>query len=451
VVGAATAAALLLVLFVAGLTFANSIGASRVAGNAASLHWANSASGNASLTRAAITQAATFATLHASGMATDEDLAFALEQVDASIADLETLLDSSDASPSAAHLVAFVAGAQEAREAVATSSPAEAATVIEALESRYVELSDALAGEQAAVQEAIAANTAAAARVNGYVVFVLTLAIPASAVLVYWRLARRQMRDLQARTEIEIEAERSLRRAKDTFLAGLSHDLRTPLTSIYGFAEILTDGRATDPAQTAELAQIIANEAAEMSRMVDDLLVVSRLQSTGVEVEMTPTKVSAVIESAVTPFERAGATVAWSPTGDYVVTDAARLRQIIVNLISNAVRHGGPNVGIEVSSGESTVDIEVWDDGPGVPEAQVGSLFDRFVHEGDEMVLTGSIGLGLGVASKLADMLGGSLHYQRFGARTYFVVTVPRHVVDDEDVPETVTESVSDVIRALSA
>jgi signal transduction histidine kinase len=318
------------------------------------------------------------------------------------------------------------------------------------LEGVYTRLTNALEAEQETVQRAISENTAAAARINSYVVFVLTFAIPATAVIVYWRIARRQMHDLRVKSELEIEAERTVSRAKDSFIAGLSHELRTPLTSIYGFAEILTDGVPSDPEQTSELAQIIANEAAEMSRMVDDLLAASRIESTGLEVEVAPVRVSSVVESAIAPFLRAGLSLKWAPGNEMVVTDAARLRHVLVNLISNAVRHGGPTIGLEVTASDDTVDIEVWDNGPGVPEDRLATLFELYANDGPTSLLTGSVGLGLAVASRITDKLGGRLVYQRFGGKTYFVVTLPRYSVEEVGL-ESPSESVTEVIRAMSA
>jgi signal transduction histidine kinase len=448
-VTAATAAALLVVVFVAGLTFANSVGAARVAENAASLHWANSAAGTSALTRAALSQAATFSDLHAEAMATEADLQFAMEQVDASISELTALIAAGGGSETVGLLEQFLDGVKSTRSVIATGDVDGAIEAITSLEAVYTRLESSLESEQETVQLAISQNTDAAARINSYVVFFLTFAIPATAVLVYWRIARRQMRDLKVKTDLEIEAERTVSRAKDSFIAGLSHELRTPLTSIYGFAEILTDGVPDDPDQTSELAQIIANEAAEMSRMVDDLLAASRFDSTGIEVEMAPARVSSVVESAMAPFLRAGLSVKWETTGDLVMTDAARLRHVLVNLISNAVRHGGPSIGIEVTGGDEMVDIEVWDNGPGVGEDRVADLFKLYVHDGPTSLLTGSVGLGLAVASRITEKLGGRLVYQRFGGKSYFVVSLPRHIV--LDIEEEAPESVHSVIRAMSA
>lgn len=449
-IAAAVGASLLVVLFVAGLAFANSIGAARVADNASSLHWANAATGTSSLTRAALAQASTFVELESEGLVTEGDVDFALEQARASYGELVALSEIGLDSESHPHLVHMIGPAGEALDALEKGDTAVAEALIEGpVETAFIDLTDSLQTEQAAIQAAINDNTAAATRVNGYVVFFLTLAIPGAAVITYWWIARRQVREYRIRSDADLEAERAVSRAKDSFIAGLSHELRTPLTSIYGFAEILTDSSPSDVEQNQEVAQIIANEAAEMTRMVDDLLAASRLESTGVEIEMTATPVADIVESAITPFERAGLEIRREPTSALVYTDGARLRHVLVNLISNAARHGGPSIGVEVSQGMDTVDIEVWDSGRGVPEDQVDNLFERFVHDGSQPLLTGSIGLGLAVASRLTSMMNGRITYQRFGGKTYFIVHVPAYRPEESEEPE--GESVADVIRAMSS
>ncbi|MCH8971909.1 MAG: HAMP domain-containing histidine kinase [Acidobacteria bacterium] len=449
-VAMAVGVSLLLVLFVAGLAFANSIGAARVAENARSLHWANATLGTSSLTRAALVQAVTFVGLEQQGLVTDEDVAYATAQVVASYDELKQLEEIAGASPSSTDLTHFMAEVGSAMTALDEGSVDEARNVVIGdMEGAYIDLFDSLQTEQGTIQAAIEANTAAAARMNGYVVFILTLAIPGSAVIIYWWIARRQVREYRLRTELELEGQRAINRAKDSFIAGLSHELRTPLTSIYGFAEILTDGDGADPEQTREIVQIIANEAAEMTRMVDDLLTASRMESSGIEVDMAPTNIREVVESAITPFERAGLEITLSATDATVSTDAGRLRHILINLISNAARHGGDKIGVEVSLAGDTVDIEVWDNGQGVPEDQVEKLFDRFIHKDAAPLLTGSVGLGLAIASRLTTMLGGRLAYQRFAGKTYFTVNVPAAVAAQGD-DAIQSESVADVIREMS-
>ncbi|MEX2133973.1 MAG: ATP-binding protein, partial [Acidimicrobiia bacterium] len=133
-----------------------------------------------------------------------------------------------------------------------------------------------------------------------------------------------------------------------------------------------------------------------------------------------------------------------------VETDAARLRQVLVNLLSNAAKHGGPNVGVAISYGEDVVEIEVWDDGRGVTEEHVEKLFDKFAHAGSTPLLTGSVGLGLAVASRLARMLGGKLTYQRFNGKSYFVVTLPSQTAKPVREPVKELTPLAAAVKALT-
>lgn len=443
----AIAASFLLVLFVAGLAFSNSIGAARVTDNARALHWTNATIGTSALARAGLVQAVTFLDLRERGLASREDVDFAMDQVEAAHRELEVLAADGAGHRSLEELESFLAVADQTRQALDRGELTAAhLLVLSDVETTYASLTDSLRAEQAAIQAAIADNTAMASRLNSYVLFFLLFAVPASAVIVYFFVVRRQVRELRLRAELDLEAERAINRAKDQFIAGISHELRTPLTSIYGFAEILSDSGDQD---TAEPAQIIANEAAELTRMVDDLLAASRLESTGVEIEPAYTSLADVIEAAVIPFERAGAVIEREPTDIYLSTDAARLRHVLVNLLSNAMRHGGDRAGIVVTEGDDEVEIEVWDNGRGVPEGMVEKLFDPFVHGGAAPLLTGSVGLGLAVASRITALLGGSLSYQRFGSKSYFVVRLP---VDETEVliDASPRHTVADMIRSLS-
>jgi signal transduction histidine kinase len=431
------------------VAFANSISVTRVTNNARSLHWANATLGTAALTRAGLVQAVTFAELQDSGVVGAEDLDFAMDQLSIAMGDLEHLVGLGQTHESYTDLARFFSAvASSAGDLRSGDIPTAKEQVKTEVERNYMVLVDSLSAEQAAMEAAMDENTQDGRTLNAWVVFVLTLFVPGSAVIAYFLITRRQMRAMRERNQLEVEAERAINRAKDAFIAGLSHELRTPLTSIYGFAEIISDGGIHGEA-TVETAQIIANEAAEMTRMVDDLLAASRLDSTGVEIQMSRTNVRDVVQAAVTPFARAGMEVMWEPTNAFVDTDAARLKHVLINLLSNAARHGGPQTGIEVTEGEGVVDIEVWDNGTGVPEDQVDRLFDRFVHAGDAPLLTGSVGLGLAVAYRLTSLMSGSLRYQRFGGKTYFVVTLPASAARQLDEDDRV--SVASMIRALSS
>lgn len=444
----AVGVALLVLILISGILFASSLSVTRVTNNARSLHWVNATTGTSALVRAGLAQAVTFGALLDEGTVSATDYQFALDQAEAAHVELDRMAEAGEGHDSYGDLARYVGQVEATLGRLQDGDVAEARqTMTTSLESAYIDLSDALAEEQAATQEAIDANSDTGRAINGWIVFALTLAVPGTAVIVYFVIARRQMRALRERTRVEVEAERAINKAKDDFIAGLSHELRTPLTSIYGFAEIIADGEISGPEATRETAQVMATEAAEMTRMVDDLLAASRLQSIGLEVEVSPTPINDVIEAALTPFNRAEVGVKWEPTEALAMADAARLRHVLVNLISNAARHGGPERGIDVSSTDDDVSIEVWDTGAGVNEDGIETLFERFVHDGDAPLLTGSVGLGLAVAWRIVDLMGGKLEYQRFGGRTYFVVTLPVAT----SAPGSDGGSVAEMIRVLSS
>jgi signal transduction histidine kinase len=445
----AVGSAVLVLFVVAGLAFANSLSVTRVTDNARSLHWNNTAIGTAALTRAGLVQAVTFAELSGDGVVGADDLRFAIEQAGTAQGELEDLVEIGSNYRSHPALARFTASTSTMLSSFVDGDFASARAVLLAdVEPAYVELTTALQAEQSLIQEAIEENSASGRALNNWVMFILTLGVPGSAVAVYFVVARRQVRAFKERSRIELEAEREVSRAKDSFIAGLSHELRTPLTSIYGFAEIMSEGGVQGVEATRETAQIIANESAEMTRMVDDLLAASRLDSTGLEIESVPTRLHDVIEAAAAPFERAGSSIDRAQTDLVVTTDASRLRHVIVNLLSNAIRHGGPRVAMEITTSDHSVDIEVIDNGAGVPEERLGSMFDRFAHAGDAPLLTGSVGLGLAVASRLTDLIGGTLRYQRYGGLTYFVLTLPAGSSEEEERDDS---SVADMIRSLSS
>lgn len=427
IVAYALAVAVLVLLLVAGLAFANSTRVARVTENAESLHWTNATMGTAALTRAGLVQAVTFSELVGTGLVETVDLDFAMDQVSKSVDELDRLHEIGEWSASHPELTSFVVAVDSAVASLEGGDAVAAKEqIIDEVEGTYVELTDSLQVEQEHTLAAIADNSEDGRALNSWVVFFSTLAVPGSAVIVYFGIARRQMRAVRERNRLEIEAERKISKAKDSFIAALSHELKTPLTSIYGFAEVLAEGGIQGREATEETGQVIANEAVEMTRMVDDLLVASRLESTGVEIDLLPTPVDDVLESVITSFERAGLEIERTPSSGIVVTDPPRLRHVLVNLIANAVRHGGPTVGIDVDEGgDGTIDIVVWDNGPGVPEAHVERLFERYVHDGAAPLLTGSVGLGLAVASRLTSLMEGQLRYRRFEDITHFVVTLP--------------------------
>ncbi|HUG32612.1 MAG TPA: HAMP domain-containing sensor histidine kinase [Acidimicrobiia bacterium] len=445
----AIGAAAALLLVVAGMVFAGSATVTGAAGAARDLHWTNETMGASAMVTAGLVQAVTSGELRDIGLVDRDEFDFAMDQLDSAVVELQHLYDTGETRASYPDLARFVGAIDAAIDDLASGDVAVArARMNTDVESLYGELMNSLASEREAIQQALDESSEASRNLSTWVVVILTLAVPGAAVAVYFFVVRRQVRALKERNEIELEAERTTSRAKDAFIVGVSHALRTPLTSIYGFAEMLAEGEMTGLESTSETARIIANEAMEMTRMVDDLLTASRLESTGVEVELARTGVQGVIDAAVESFEKNGIQIERERSLAVAMTDAARLRHVLVNLLSNAVCHGGPRVGVHVTEGDGVVEIEVWDNGDGGFEERIDSLFDHFASESGASLLTRGAGLGLAVASRLSRLVGGRLEYQRFGGKTYFVVTLPTAELAEDEADD---DSVAAMIRSLSS
>ena len=217
------------------------------------------------------------------------------------------------------------------------------------------------------------------------------------------------------------QAMADLVKAKDEFIAKVSHELRTPLTGVLGLTSALSSFDSLDENEKKELLEMVATQAAEMSYIVDDLLVASRAEMGAVTVIPEVVAPLSEILNVVTNLGFEGVEICDEiPT---VFADPSRLRQIIRNLLTNAQRYGGPNRRIVAGSQGARAWIEVRDDGEGVSPEESQRIFEPYVtaHSGER----GSVGLGLSVARQLAELMDGSLTYLRDGDETVFRLELP--------------------------
>jgi signal transduction histidine kinase len=212
--------------------------------------------------------------------------------------------------------------------------------------------------------------------------------------------------------------------SKDEFVAAVSHELRTPLTAVLGLAEEMRDRvDALDEGEIVEFATSIAEQSAEVSGIVEDLLVVARANIG--DVTLRPGRVSLTEQvHRVLDVMPGGGTVDAEVSEGWVIADAMRTRQVIRNLVTNALRHGGGRVSITITTASDRVSLRVCDDGPGVPADRIEEIFDPYVRGGGERTQPASIGLGLTVARRLARAMGGDVTYRR-GAGSRFELTLP--------------------------
>ena len=225
------------------------------------------------------------------------------------------------------------------------------------------------------------------------------------------------------------QAERDLAalvESKDDLVASVSHELRTPITTILGMAFELRDhGDDFNRSETRELVEIIADQSRELSNIVEDLLVAAWSDSDALTVRAEIVNVTTELNRIVPTGPRAPRVEVERPVLAWV--DPLRLRQILRNLLTNAVKYGGPSVVVTAEARGETVVIEVKDDGPGVPEADRARIFDPYVRSQEDLALPGSLGLGLPVSRRLARVMGGDLQY-RYDDGSVFELTLPAPV-----------------------
>jgi two-component system, OmpR family, sensor kinase len=215
------------------------------------------------------------------------------------------------------------------------------------------------------------------------------------------------------------------------FIADASHELRTPLASIRGYAELFRMGAARSPEDTAKAMRRIEDEAARMGVLVEDLLTLARLDQVAdaphAEVDLSRLVGDAVDDARATAPDRDIDSGTDGPAT--VVGDAHQLRQVLANLLRNALVHTPAGTAIEVSAArrDGEVRLEVRDHGPGLPTDDPNELFERFWRsEGGRERGRGGAGLGLAIVAAIVDAHGGRVEARNAdGGGASFVVHLP--------------------------
>jgi two-component system OmpR family sensor kinase len=217
------------------------------------------------------------------------------------------------------------------------------------------------------------------------------------------------------------------------FVADASHELRTPLASIRGYAELTRRSREVAPPDIAHAMSRVESEAGRMTTLVEDLLLLARLDSgrplDNVEVDLTSLAVDALSDAhAAGPAHRWQLQVPDDPV--LVAGDAARLHQVLANLLANARTHtpDGTTVTLSLTEEAQTVTLRVHDDGPGIPAALTPDIFERFSRgEESRSRVAGSTGLGLAIVAAVVAAHHGRIVVTSQPGDTSFTVTLPAH------------------------
>ena len=271
-------------------------------------------------------------------------------------------------------------------------------------------------------------------------------------------LAQRRKLDLHRTAVLEQEqaarnAAEEANRAKTDFLRMMSHELRTPLTAIQGYLELLEMGiyGGMTQEQISILRRIESNER-HLLAIINDLLDFARVDARRVELRIAPLPVRD-IRLAVDPLCRPHIdskqlNYDWHASEDNVVVraDREKVRQIVVNLVSNACKFTprGGSIGVECVRSDRSVELRVTDTGPGIPAQKLDAIFEPFVQLDNGLTrATAGTGLGLAISRELARAMGGDLAVtSTLGQGSTFTLTLPRGDVDSDLLPET-TKSAS--------
>ncbi|MFF3496506.1 sensor histidine kinase [Streptomyces sp. NPDC002795] len=217
------------------------------------------------------------------------------------------------------------------------------------------------------------------------------------------------------------------------FVADASHELRTPLASIRGYAELTRRGREEPGPDTRHALGRIESEADRMTGLVEDLLLLARLDA-GRPLSYEPTDLSPLVVDALSDARAADQGHAWRlelpDEPATVLADSARLHQVLVNLLANARTHTPPGTTVtaRVHRHGPWVCLDVQDDGPGIPAELLPRVFERFARgDSSRSRKAGSTGLGLAIVQAVAAAHGGSVTVESAAGRTVFTVHLPAY------------------------
>ncbi|MEU6840810.1 HAMP domain-containing sensor histidine kinase [Streptomyces sp. NPDC046716] len=217
------------------------------------------------------------------------------------------------------------------------------------------------------------------------------------------------------------------------FVADASHELRTPLASIRGYAELTRRGREDVGPDTRHALSRIESEAHRMTGLVEDLLLLARLDA-GRPLSYEPTDLSPLVIDVLSDARAAGQDHKWRlelpDEPALVLADSARLQQVLVNLLANARTHTPPGTTVtaRVHRHGPWVCVDVRDDGPGIPAELLPHVFERFARgDSSRSRKAGSTGLGLAIVQAVAAAHGGAVTVDSVPGRTVFTVHLPAY------------------------
>ena len=235
----------------------------------------------------------------------------------------------------------------------------------------------------------------------------------------------------------DMTEERQMDKLRKDFIANVSHELRTPISLLQGYSEAIVDDIAESPQEKNELAQIIYEESLRLSRLVNELLDLARMEAGHIQLNLEMVNVENYISRVIRKFSGAAEKnhIDLKVTKDIqkqeFMFDQDRIEQVLTNLIDNAIRHtsDGGEVNVHIKSEDKSLSIDIKDSGAGIPEEDIPFVFDRF-YKADKSRTRNKTkkgtGLGLAIAKNIIDAHNGTITVKsKLNQGTTFSFTIP--------------------------
>jgi signal transduction histidine kinase len=223
----------------------------------------------------------------------------------------------------------------------------------------------------------------------------------------------------------------------------VSHELRNNLTGMVGLTDVVVSMPDLQPSEARELVAMAHQQALDATEIVEDLLTASRLEGSALTLSAGEVDVNAEVVDTARRFQGTGTEIGLSleDTLPLAWADALRTRQVVRNLLSNAIRYGGPEIQIRSSHDAGTVLVAVVDNGDGVPTEDEATIFLPYRRSTKGRRDAASVGLGLWICRQLAHGMGGGLDYRRSDGLTEFVLALPSMASQPEPKPDAASEA----------
>lgn len=218
------------------------------------------------------------------------------------------------------------------------------------------------------------------------------------------------------------------------FVSNVSHELKTPLTSIKGFIETLIEEEFKDKESSLKFLKIVRDETNRLTQLINDLLDLSMIEAKQVELRFEPVNIPELIENVIVSLspiakkKEIAIKKTFPPNTPLITGDPNRLRQVMTNLIDNAIKYSPPKspINIKISHNEFDLRVAIEDKGVGIPPKELERIFERFYRVEKDRLYSGGRGLGLAIAQHIIEAHGGTISVKsRIGKGSSFTFTLP--------------------------